>query len=457
MRIFGLEIKWAKLTTITENEAGFATGMMYPRDRYDYDRKKVLDDALEAWRTNPLARRIVELTSQYVVGGGLEVHADHAATQKFVNEFWQHKLNQMPLRTYEWCDELTRSGELFLLVTTDGGGMSYIRAVPAASILDIVTAENDVQQEFSFVEVLNNQDTRIWPGLAAGEVGGGAVMLHYAINRPVGAMRGESDLAPVLRWLSRYAGWLEDRARLNRFRNTFVFQVKAKFTSEVERLARQNALALNPPSPGSILVTDDTEEWSVMAPNLQSSDANEDGLAIKKMIAAGVGLPMHFLAEPEGSTRTTAEAAGGPAYRHFEQRQEFFCRIVADLLRVVVQRRAVVTNRVSAEAEITVRGADLSARDNAALAVSGSTMEVAAGDLRDRGVIDDAELLRVVYRFAGEEDLDLEEILANGRKAGPIKKEPAGGAVAAADKKPGRNLPNIKLDPDGNPLGAAAI
>jgi hypothetical protein len=50
--------------------------------------------------------------------------------------------------------------------------------------------------------------------------GFGAVMLHYAINRPVGAVRGESDLAPLLRWLSRYAAWLEDRARLNRYRNS---------------------------------------------------------------------------------------------------------------------------------------------------------------------------------------------------------------------------------------------
>ena len=52
-------------------------------------------------------------------------------------------------------------------------------------------------------------------------------MLHYAINRPVGAQWGESDLAPVLRWLSRYAAWLEDRARLNRFRNSFPYVVTA--------------------------------------------------------------------------------------------------------------------------------------------------------------------------------------------------------------------------------------
>jgi len=35
--------------------------------------KENLDDALEAWRTNPLARRIVALTTDYVIGSGVYV------------------------------------------------------------------------------------------------------------------------------------------------------------------------------------------------------------------------------------------------------------------------------------------------------------------------------------------------------------------------------------------------
>jgi len=135
---------------------------------------------------------------------------------------------------------------------------------------------------------------------------------------------GESDLAPQLRWLARYANWLEDRARLNRYRTAFLYNVKSKFSSEAERLSRQAQLNSVPPSPGSILVTDENETWSVIQPTLASADANEDGLSLKKMIAAGTGLPLHFLAEPESATRTTAEAAGGPTFRRFEQRQRYF-------------------------------------------------------------------------------------------------------------------------------------
>ena len=52
-------------------------------DRYDYDRVQVLRDALDAWRQNPLARRIVGLTTEYVVSGGLRIYSEHVSTTLF--------------------------------------------------------------------------------------------------------------------------------------------------------------------------------------------------------------------------------------------------------------------------------------------------------------------------------------------------------------------------------------
>jgi hypothetical protein len=430
----------------------------YPRDRHSYDREEVLQDSLEAWRVNPLARRIVELTSQYVVGGGLSVSSKHVRTHKFLQEWWSHRLNRMEVRCFDLCDELTRSGELFLVVSTDAAGMSYIRAIPAADILEIETAGNDVEQELVIWEkpAMDGSDQT---GIISGLVGkpwkvynaegdsqtptGGfePVILHYAVNRPVGAKRGESDLAPLLRWLSRYAAWLEDRARLNRYRNTFLFWVKARFGSQAERLARQAELNANPPNPGSVLVTDETEEWSVLSPKLESHEAGEDGLAIKKMIAAGSANPLHFLAEPESATRTTAESAGGPTFRHYEQRQLFFKWLLHDLVTVVVRRRKMVDRMVSTEAELIVTGTDISARDNAALATAASVIVASMTTMRDRGLIDDAELLRIVYRFAGEV-VDLEELLKRGKAAPPpiVPQKPAGEASRTPDQ--------VKIDPE---------
>ena len=399
--------------SVLEAENAFLVGVRRyeesPRDRISPDRESILEACLTAWREDPLARRLVGLTSQYVVGGGVDIHCEHEPTQAFLDAFWNHNLNRMSIRVMELCEELSRSGNLFLLVSTDRAGMSYLRVVPAVDIERIVPAENDIEQAVTFLDKSEAQYRAYDPANDGLDPSGAftPVMLHYAVNRPAGAQWGESDLSHLLVWLRRYSAWLEDRMRLNRFRNAFLYRVRANFSSEAARRARQAELAANPPSPGSILVTDESEEWSVISPKLEALDAQTDGLAIKKMIAAGAGVPMHFLAEPEGSTRTTAEASGGPTYRRFEQRQRYFLWMLADLVHVVVSRRALVDGRVDPDVEIEVHGVDISARDNLTLAQSGKEVGVLFTKLYKAGLIDAREYLRVVYRFVGEEaDLD---------------------------------------------------
>lgn len=381
-----------------------------PRDRLTYDRQDILADCMDAWRFNPLARRITELTTTYVTGGGFVVSCPHAGTQAFLERFWHHRLNHLSLRTGELSDELVLSGNLFLLISTDAAGMSYLRVIPSADIARIESSKTDVEQELCYMGKPDfTGEERVFPAYQPGrdrpEEGGGfaAVMLHYAVNRPAGSQWGESDLAPVLKWLSRYNAWLEDRVRLNRFRNAFVYVVKARFANEAARSNRQAQLASRPPAPGSVLVTDENEEWSVIAPKLEALDASSDGLAIKKMIAAGVGLPLHFLAEPESSTKTTAEASGNPSYRRFAERQRVMCWILQDLLRVVVERRAYFDQTVDPAAPIAVSGGDISARDNAELADAGQKAAAIASGLHDKGLISSEEVLRLVYRFMGEQ------------------------------------------------------
>ncbi len=214
--------------------------------------------------------------------------------------------------------------------------------------------------------------------------------------------------------------------------------------------------ALNPPQPGSILVTDESEEWSVLSPKLESHEAGEDGLALKKMIAAGSGVPMHFLAEPEGSTRTTAEAAGGPTYRRFEQRQRFFCALLEDLIGAVLARRGFPPERRDGVAGVKVKvtGGDLSARDNAALAVAGSAVASFMQSLRDRQVIDDKEMLRLIYLFLGE-NVDLEDVLRAGEKATPPLAPPQPEAGEGNGRRSGHRSgvdagPNVKVKVDAD-------
>ncbi len=96
------------------------------------------------------------------------------------------------------CDELTRSGELFPVLSTNPlDGMSYVRSVPARQIDAIQTQDGDYETALVFHQV----DPRIqavgrdWVSFDNPDralVGASAqVMLHLAINRPVGATRGQ--------------------------------------------------------------------------------------------------------------------------------------------------------------------------------------------------------------------------------------------------------------------------
>jgi hypothetical protein len=187
-------------------------------------------------------------------------------------------------------------------------------------------------------------------------------------------------------------------------------------------LARQAELNADPPNPGSILVTSDDETWDVVHPKLDSFEASEDGQAVKKMVATGASIPMHFLAEPESSTRSTAEQAGGPTFRHYDRRQLFFVWMVRDLAQIAVRRRAQVDHKVRADANVIVSGQDISVRDNSMLAEAAAAVADGFILLRDRGLIDDHELVRMCYKFAGEV-VDVGALLekAKAGNAEPVK------------------------------------
>jgi DNA-binding transcriptional ArsR family regulator len=74
---------------------------------------------------------------------------------------------------------------------------------------------------------------------------------------------------------------------------------------------------------------------------------------------------------------------------------------------------------------VQVQGSDLSARDNAALAVAISTVTGALLSLREAGLIDDAELLRMAYRFGGEV-VNVDRLLEAARRNGPRRDEARG-------------------------------
>lgn len=425
----------AALSLSPETDNNFFTGGLSSAydSRDSWDRKRVFSEALRAWRVNPIARRIVRLTRSFVLGKGLSIKSDDPQTEKFLQEWWNHPLNKFKKNVKRWIDENTRTGNLFFLYTVQENGMTNIRAVPAEQIEEIITADNDVEQELRFTKDVTGDEfyTAYDP---QGEQR--KFMIHFASNQPVGSPWGEGDLPPVLIWIGRFATWLEDRVRLNHFRAVFMYIVQGTFKNPADKKARQLELNSNPPRPGQVLVTDPSEQWGVMSAQLDSFDASVDGMAIKKMIAAGVGFPLHYLAEPEGSTQTTAEAAGTPTFRTLEEIQDELFDMLIEMARIACEVRARTDATVKPKAEIWIDGPDITERDNATLALALGRAYPNLADLFDREAIDAKEFMRLVYKMFAE--------VWQEKKVPKIKKKPL---TKTTDSAPSANPGTDPTDP----------
>lgn len=395
--------------------------------KYDRDYATLVEmyeDALAAWRANPLAKRIVGLVSAYVVGDGIQLASTNPDLDRFIQEWWGHDGVRMLQRQTDWCDELTRAGELFPILFPDDSGYSYLRAKPASLIREVEYMDGDYETETGYIEVaeLAQLEGRRWKSLfTAGPED--AAMLHFAINRPVGCIRGEGDLGQIIKWLRRYDRWLEDRVRLNAGVRSFLWVVKAakRLIPDLKKTYAE------PPSPGSVIFADPKdEEWEVVSPTLHANDAAADGRAIRWMIVAGApGISLVDLGEADDANLATAQAMKELRRRFLRQRQIVFATILADVT-LAAYRRYRGEKRWRGKgnvtlADIVVDAPDISPEDNAELASAAGQIVTALQNVQTM-IGDSREMreaaLRMFAKFAGESftETEFDRIIEEGEK-----------------------------------------
>jgi hypothetical protein len=383
------------------------------------------EDAREAWRKNPLARRLVGLTTAYTVGNGITLQSDYPPLARFVRDFWAY--NRLDLRVAEWSDELARSGELFLVLFTNPvSGLSAVRPVPACLIEQVEVDPEDYERELRYRErTAPGQADKWWRGTGdpAAVSAETPLMLHYAVNRPVGAVRGESDLAPILPWLRRYSRWLEDRVRLNAAMRAFLWIVHApaRLRAPLEERYR------TPPEAGSVIIAEQgAEEWQAVAPNLHAADAEKDGRAIRWMVTAGgPGTGLIDLGEGEDSNLATGQAMAELRRRFLRRRQAYLAWMLADLTLYGYARWAGLTGahgRPVGHADLIALTPDISPEDNGMLATAAvqlaGSLDTLAG-LLGEGPAFRRMALRLFGKFVGESlsEAEFQAILREGEIA----------------------------------------
>jgi hypothetical protein len=427
----------AAISARVDDSRGWDTLTPGPADRPWSERADDLDDVLEAWRKNFLIRRLVTLTRSYVVGNGISISSKLPEVDDFVQSFWHHRKNLMPRRLGPMCDELTRAGELFPVLHTNlVDGMSYIRFVPASLIRQIDTAENDYEVELQYGELQTNTvDLKWWQGPGHKNAFRtrynklSPLMLHFSVNKPIGATRGEGDLGPVLPWAKRYSEWLKDRVRLNRQRTRQgVLDIEIADPDLVED-KRQQLRTRNPIEAG-IYVHGPGETVAMHDLNLRASDAGEDGKVLRLAIATGSHTALHYLGEGEAVNYSTAKEMGEPTARFHTDRQTQFSAFLLDVVEVAYRRRVALglaTMPPDDDLQLTASVTEVARADNLALAQASHQIVQALAQMIQIGIVDLPTAARLAFKFAGEvlDEEEISTILANAPEP-TAEEEPSG-------------------------------
>ena len=432
--IIDARVQAAGVTIRIDDSPGWDDLTPGPADRPWGERLDDLDDALEAWRKNFMARRLVTLTRSYVVGSGITVSSEVASIEKFIQVFWKREKNRMARRLGPMCDELTRTGEIFPVVFTNRvDGMSTIRFVPASRIREIDTKKTDYEVERRYGEIQQLTAELKWHyGLAhirafkptpAGNLM--PLMLHYTVNKPIGATRGEGDLTPLLPWAKRYAEWLKDRVRLNRLRSRQgLLDVEVADDTQVE--AKRKQLATSNPVVAGIYVHGKDEVVTYQGLNIRAADVKDDGRALRLAIATGGNVGLHYLGEGGAVNYSTAKEMGEPTARFYTERQIDVCAMLVDLTGVAY-KRAVALGRAPEVDDLGIKTsvAEVARADNQALAEAAKDIVEALQGMARAGWIDDKTAIRLAFKFAGEPlgEKEIERILkdASAQPVPPVK------------------------------------
>lgn len=389
------------------------------RRRSWWQRKAELEELFELWRDNPLARRLVALTTDYCLGeDGFAVTSEIPSVAAWIDTFWA--ANDMERRLRVVSDELGRAGEVFVVLSRDkADGRQHVRLVPAVLIDLVETDANDYERELRYRQKLVGVEREVWwPAHDPLDVSPDQVMLHFAVNRAPGLVRGEPDLSAVIDELKHYDEWLKDRARVNRLKSAFVWDVKIMGAGAPVIKAKQAQYG-RPPSAGSVIIHNENEEWSAVQPRIEAEDAEADGKALRLAVAAGAGVPLHFLSEGESATRATAAEMGDPTYRRLERRQDELAEIAAGVVEAGYQRSG---RRQFSDLKIRVQRPRVARVDAESLGRAARMTVEALATMRERGWITDEMGAALALRSLSVV-LDNDEIARIIKEAGV---EPAG-------------------------------
>lgn len=319
----------------------------YNKQLYWYDYLDMHSKAFDAWTHNPVAKRIVKVITQFVLGKGVKatvmeasvptrnVQADpktgqnvpvmqdiRPQAQTILDRHWTK--NSLHLRSKQILRDLLVFGEQFIRYFDAPWGLK-IRALDPSTVWEIITDPDDVEQEFYLHQQYPTQYQwfvdlpvptikfiiRQVPAL---------LYYHMKINCTSAEKRGRSELFAILGWLKRLKEFASDRVVRNKICNLFVIDVSVE--GDAAAVAQAQAQLSTPPTPGSFFIHNKAAELNAISSEIGAAEMQGDWELLLTVIAMGAGISQEYLGMGSKGGKAQALVGTEPDIKTFEDYQE---------------------------------------------------------------------------------------------------------------------------------------
>ena len=305
------------------------------------DRWDALAKSRYAYTHDPVIRHGCHILADFVLGRGVGLVAKHPAVQRVVDEFIDRV--QLNDKLHPMAVALSRDGNLLVRKIPIGDGRLKIAGVHPATIWEIVTDAEDVNDVYAYAQRYQTRTQQITIGQDAAmsryieRIIPADKILHAKVNASEWDIWGRSDIFPALGWAKRRRDYLDAAVQKEQAAASYQWHYKTQGGSaDVSRIAA--AIGGAAPIPGSSFVTNAAVDVEAVKPATTGGIAKEGGTyeCLINEIAVAFGLSKDYFGAASRNTRASALIATEPAAKRFEQRQGVISAFIEALMQDVV-------------------------------------------------------------------------------------------------------------------------
>lgn len=275
---------------------------------------------------NPLARLMVDMMTDYVVGRGVKWQAKDETFQKAIDDWAIRQKFHQKLRQYVHDESWQGEGMLRKYVNKDEDFV--LRLIDPSTCWEVEASPDDTEDVKGYwLNFPGAYNISTYSGVAAQtytvEFVPAADVIHSKINVASGEKRGRSDLFPGLAWFKRYRDFTAAIVYAAQYAYAYVFDVEIDGDESDIARAQANPQFAKVPKPGSSWLHNKPMKITPMSSNIGQgfTATKEITVAILRGMAACFNMPLEYLGVSEGGTKASAIAKTSPWAKHIAMRQ----------------------------------------------------------------------------------------------------------------------------------------